>query len=107
MVEWRAKSSIDDTLDVFPCHGVGGMVGMLLTGIFAHQQVNPSISESGLIFGNAHLFFVHIIVMLLVGVFVAVGTFVLLKLVDAIVPLRVLPEEEIIGLDKSQHNEKL
>jgi ammonium transporter, Amt family len=107
MVDWRTKTSIDDTLDVFPCHGVGGMVGMLLTGVFAHKQINPAVTINGLAYGETRLFFVHLVAMIIVSAFVFLGTFVLLKLTDIITPLRVTDTDEIAGLDISQHNEKL
>jgi Amt family ammonium transporter len=107
MVDWRTKTSIDDTLDVFPCHGVGGMVGMLLTGVFAHQKINPAVSANGLAYGETKLFFVHLIAMIAVSVFVFAGTFILLKVTDMITPLRVTEAEETAGLDISQHDEKL
>jgi Amt family ammonium transporter len=107
MVEWRSKTSIDDTLDVFPCHGVGGMVGMLLTGVFANRQVNPAIAEDGLFYGGTHLFMVHFLVMVGVALFVMGGTYLLLWITDKISPLRVTEEDERIGLDWSQHHEKL
>lgn len=107
MVEWRTKTSIDDTLDVFPCHGVGGMMGMLLTGVFAHQQVNSAVSSNGLFYGETKLFMVHFIAMIAVSVFTFFGTFLLLKITDLIIPLRVSDEEENEGLDWSQHREKL
>jgi ammonium transporter, Amt family len=107
MVVWRTKTSIDDTLDVFPCHGVGGMVGMLLTGVFAHQKINPAVATNGLAYGETKLFFVHLIAMIAVSVFVFAGTFILLKVTDMITPLRVTEAEEIAGLDISQHDEKL
>lgn len=107
LVEWRTKTSIDDTLDVFPCHGVGGMMGMLLTGVFAHQRVNPAVSINGLIYGETGLFTAHVIGLVGVSVFVFGGTFILLKITDMIAPLRVSEEAERIGLDMSQHNEKL
>src|SRR5882762_3775786 len=67
VVIWRSSTSIDDTLDVFPCHGVGGMVGMLMTGIFAHVNVNAgNTTGNGLFYGETHLFFIHILA--LVGV---------------------------------------
>jgi ammonium transporter, Amt family len=108
MVEWRTKTSIDDTLDVFPCHGVGGIVGFLLTAVFANQTVNPAnTTGNGLLFGETHLFVVHLITTIAVSAFVFVGTFILLKITDLITPLRVSEEEESIGLDLSQHGEKL
>jgi Amt family ammonium transporter len=108
MVEWRSRTSIDDTLDVFPCHGVGGMVGFLLTAVFANQSLNTAnTTGNGLLFGETHLFVVHLITMITVSVLVFGGTFLLLKITDLITPLRVSEEEERTGLDLSQHGEKL
>ena len=107
MVEWRSKTSIDDTLDVFPCHGVGGMVGMLLTGVFASSKVNSAVASNGLFYGETKLFFVQLLAMIGVSAFVFFGTFILLKITDIISPLRVSQAEEQEGLDWSQHEEKL
>ncbi len=108
MVEWRTKTSIDDTLDVFPCHGVGGMTGFMLTAVFANQTINSgNTTGNGLIFGETHLFMVHLVTMIAVSAFVFGGTFVLLKITDLITPLRVNEEKEMEGLDMSQHGEKL
>jgi ammonium transporter, Amt family len=108
MVEWRTKrTNIDDTLDVFPCHGVGGMTGMLLTGVFAHPHINGIVTTKGLAFGETGLFMVHIIALIAVSIFAFGGSLALLKLTDLISPLRVSPEEESEGLDWSQHGEKL
>jgi Amt family ammonium transporter len=107
MVEWRTRTNIDDTLDVFPCHGVGGIVGMLLTGVFAHHNINGLVVNDGLVFGNTKLFTVHVLAMLAVSVFAFGGTFLLLKITDLITPLRVSEVEEKDGLDWSQHGERL
>lgn len=108
VVVWRTKTSIDDTLDVFPCHGVGGMVGMLMTGIFAHQNVNGgNTTGNGLYYGQTHLFFVHIIALVVVSAFAFFGSLLLLKITDMISKLRVSSEEESMGLDMSQHDEGL
>lgn len=107
MVEWRTKTSIDDTLDVFPCHGVGGMMGMLLTGVFASSSVNSAVADNGLLYGETKLFIVHLLGMLAVSVFVFLGTLLLLKVTNLIIPLRVSEEEERTGLDWSLHKEKL
>jgi Amt family ammonium transporter len=106
MVIWRSKTSIDDTLDVFPCHGVGGMVGMLLTGVFATKSVNSAGAE-GLIYGDSALFGKHLIALVVVSAFAFFGSLLLLKITDMISPLRVSPEEEVMGLDRSQHDEEL
>ncbi len=107
MVEWRTRTSIDDTLDVFPCHGVGGISGMILTGVFAHKNINSLVVNNGLFFGETKLFLTHLGAMVLVSVFVFGGTFVLLKITDLISPLRVSEVEESEGLDWSQHGERL
>jgi Amt family ammonium transporter len=108
VVAWRSRTSIDDTLDVFPCHGVGGMVGMLLTGVFANQNVNSGNSTgNGLYFGETHLFFIHLIALVCVSVFAFFGSLILLKITDLISPLRVSEEDELAGLDLSQHGEEL
>lgn len=107
MVEWRTRTSIDDTLDVFPCHGVGGISGMILTGVFAHKNINSLVVDNGLFFGETKLFLTHLGAMLLVSVFAFGGTFVLLKITDLISPLRVSEVEESEGLDWSQHGERL
>lgn len=108
MVEWRTKTGIDDTLDVFPCHGVGGMVGMLLTGVFANKAINTgNTTGNGLFFGETKLFTTHVLVLLGVIVFVLVASFILLKITDLITPLRASEDEELEGLDRSQHGESL
>ncbi|OOQ57536.1 ammonium transporter [Mucilaginibacter pedocola] len=106
MVILRSKTGVDDTLDVFPCHGVGGMVGMLMTGIFATKSVN-SLGAEGLAYGDFGLFGKHLIALVAVSAFAFIGAFVLLKVTDLISPLRVTPEEELAGLDVSQHDEEL
>lgn len=106
VVIWRSKTNIDDTLDVFPCHGVGGMMGMLLTGVFATKSVN-SAGADGLFYGETGLFVKHLIALVAVSAFAFIGAFILLKVTDLISPLRVTPEEELAGLDVSQHDEEL
>ena len=108
LVDLRSKTSIDDTLDVFPCHGVGGMVGMLMTGIFAHTAINAAnTTGNGLFYGETKLFFIHLTALGIVVAFAFLGSFVLLKVTDLISPLAVSEEEETLGLDLSQHNEQL
>lgn len=98
-VHLKSKSSLDDTLDVFPCHGVGGMSGMIATGIFA-QGV-------GLIHGDPKIFLFHLLAVVIVGVYSFFGSYLLYKLVEKIIPLRVFAEHEEIGLDLSQHGETI
>ena len=107
---WRANSKLDDTLDVFPCHGVGGMVGMVMTGLFASKAVNSVVvdGEQGLfITGDPALFIKHIMALLLVSGFAFGMSYLLLFITDKIIPLRVTEEEERVGLDISQHDESL
>ncbi len=106
VVIWRSKTNIDDTLDVFPCHGVGGMVGMLLTGVFATKSVNSAGAE-GLFYGETALFVKHLIALVAVSVFAFFGSYILLRITNLISPLRVTPQEELVGLDASQHDEEL
>src|ERR1700748_2105970 len=108
VVEWRTRTSIDDTLDVFPCHGVGGMVGMLLTGVFANRNVNAgNLTGNGLFFGETHLFYVQCMALVVVSIYAFFGSLLLLKITDMISPLRVSKEDEETGLDISQHGERL
>ena len=103
----RTRSTLDDTLDVFPCHGVGGMVGMLLTGVFATSGVNSAVVDQGLAFGETTLFINHVIALVGASVFAFGGSFALLKITDLILPLRVSEMDEKVGLDISQHDEFL
>lgn len=105
LVEKFPKGKIDDALDVFSCHGVGGMVGMLLTGVFASKEINPAIEHQGLIFGEYQLFFSHLLVLIAVSVFSFVTSYGLFYVVNLISPLRVSEEREKLGLDISQHGE--
>ncbi|WP_316633015.1 ammonium transporter [uncultured Flavobacterium sp.] len=102
------KGKIDDALDVFACHGVGGMVGMLLTGVFASKAINPVVGDNqGLIFGTPTLFINQLIALIAVSVFAFVGSYILFFVVNKITPLRVTEEKEELGLDISQHGEFL
>ncbi|WP_114783707.1 ammonium transporter [Botryobacter ruber] len=108
VVEWRTRTTLDDTLDVFPCHGVGGMVGMVLTGVFATNAINPVVEVSnGLVYGEAKLFLVQSAALVIVSIFAFFGSWILLKITDMISPLRVTEQEELAGLDISQHDESL
>jgi len=104
-VVWKSKTSLDDTLDVFPCHGVGGIVGMLLTGVFATKTVN-SAGVDGLFYGNADFFLTQLKGVVIVAVFSFVVSFLIFKVINLVQPIRVTSEEEEEGLDASQHNEK-
>src|SRR5690606_36831399 len=101
------KTAIDDTLDVFACHGVGGMAGMLLTGVFATSAINGAVTTEGLAYGGTELFFSHLIALVGVSAFAFFGSLLLLKITDIIMSLRVSTEDEAAGLDISQHDEFL
>lgn len=98
-VHWKTKSTLDDTLDVFPCHGVGGIVGMIATSIFA--------KEGGLITGETELFLYHLLALGIVSVFTFFGSLLIYKITDSIIPLRVNEKQEEDGLDISQHEESV
>lgn len=97
-VHIKSKSTLDDTLDVFPCHGLGGIVGMILTAVFA--------LEGGLITGETTLFLNHMLALVIVGAFTFFGSYALYYVTNAIIPLRVSEEAEEKGLDITQHDEK-
>ena len=98
-VHWKSRSSIDDTLDVFPCHGVGGIVGMVLTAVFA--------KDGGLITGSSALLVKHLASLVLVGGFTFAGSWLLYRVTNVLTRLRVAEEHEQLGLDLSQHGETL
>ncbi len=99
VVSYRSATAIDDTLDVFPCHGVGGIVGMICTGIFA--------TDVGLIYGKTETFIAHMAALLAVGAYTFLVSFALYKICNWFTPLRVSEAEEDLGLDMSQHGEAL
>jgi Amt family ammonium transporter len=103
-VHYRTKTDVDDTLDVFPCHGVGGMVGMLLTGVFATTAINAD-GANGALYGGYALFGKHVAAMIGVSAFSFCGSYAILKIIGKIMPLRVSEDQEEAGLDLSQHAE--
>ncbi|MBT4918399.1 MAG: ammonium transporter [Flavobacteriaceae bacterium] len=98
-IHLKNKTNVDDTLDVFPSHGVGGIVGMLLTAVFAEQV--------GLIYGQTDTFLYHLLGLALVSVYCFFGSYLLYMIVDMILTMRVREDQEERGLDLSQHGEKL
>ncbi len=104
-VYYKSKSTLDDTLDVFPCHGVGGMVGMIMTGIFATKTVN-SAGNDGLLYGNFAFLLTQLKALVVVVGYSFVMSLAIFKFIDLILPLRVSEEEEEMGLDYTQHAEK-
>ncbi len=100
----KPKLGYDDSLDVFGIHGVGGMWGTIATGIFASIAINEG-GANGLLYGNAKLFLVQGIYMLSCIVYAVVMTWILFKFVDALFGMRVEKQDELIGLDLTQHKE--
>ncbi|MFV0376083.1 MAG: ammonium transporter [Mangrovibacterium sp.] len=96
-IELRSKTRLDDTLDVFPAHGMGGIVGMMLTSVFAENV--------GLIHGETSTFLYHCLALVIVAVFTFGGSMAMYKLTDMILAMRVDAQSEKLGLDISQHNE--
>jgi Amt family ammonium transporter len=103
-IQLREKLRVDDALDVWAVHGMGGTWGAIATGIFASEAVN-SAGKNGLLFGNPGQLVTQIIAVLATWVFCGVMTFIILKIVDLVVGLRVEEQEEALGLDLSQHGE--
>lgn len=95
----QKRTSLDDTLDVFPCHGIGGIVGMILTAVFA--------KDVGLIYGQTQTFLYHLLALVIVGGFTFGGSYLIYKITGKITRLRVSPEDERMGLDMSQHSETI
>ena len=100
----RAKSGLDDSLDVVAAHGVGGATGALLTGVFAQESFNGSVN--GLLFGNPGQVVTQVIAIAAVAVYCAVATFILLKVIGLVIPLRASESDESTGLDITQHGEE-
>ncbi len=108
VVHWKSTTALEDTLDVFPCHGVGGAVGMLMTAFLANTAVNSAnTTGNGLFFGETTLLKAHLIALVVVVAFAFLGSLLLLKITDLISPLKVSAEEQEIGSDLAQHGEGL
>ena len=107
VAHWKStKTSLEDTLDVFPCHGVGGLMGMIMTALLANTAVNSAnTTGNGLFFGEFTLFKVHMIGLAIVIAYTFVGSFIILKITDLISSLQVSAEEKKVGSDLSQHGE--
>lgn len=102
----KKKLGLDDTLDVFACHGMGGIIGALFTGLFASSTVNSAVTVQGLLVsGETGLFVTNLIGVVAVFVYTAIVTFILIKIVGFITPVRVAEEHEVEGLDTSVHGE--
>ncbi len=105
VANWRARTRLDDSLDVFACHGAGGMWGTIATGLFATTVVNAA-GPNGLFFGNPHQAVLQIFGVVVVGAFAFAGSYVLLRVINVFSPLRVAPAEEGAGLDISEFGEE-
>jgi len=98
------KKVADDALDVFAVHGVGGIFGALATGIFAQKAINDA-GNNGLLYGNPQQFLIQLVAVIATAVFAGAMTWGILKLIGLLVPLRVAEDEEVLGLDTTQHGE--
>jgi Amt family ammonium transporter len=102
----KNKFKLDDTLDVFACHGIGGAIGVTMTGLLSTTAVN-SAGANGLMHGESKLFIANLVGLVAVAAYAMVCTFVIIKVVSVITPLRVTDSEENTGLDMSQHGETI
>jgi len=103
----KQRSKLDDTLDVFPCHGIGGMTGMLLTGVFASTAVHGIAGgPNGLFYGNPGFFFTQLKAMGIVAGYSFAVSYGIFRFINFVTPIRVSEKDEELGLDASQHNEK-
>ena len=103
-LQWRAKTRLDDSLDVLAAHGVGGTVGALLTGVFAQKAFNGV--ADGLLYGNPGQLGIQATAVAAAGIYSFVASFALVKIVGLVIPLRPSEEDEMTGLDISQHGEE-
>ena len=105
MVLLKQKLKIDDALDAFGCHGIGGIWGGIATGLFGKTSVNSVARWNGLVFGDFHLFTAQLISILVTIAVAVCGTLICIGIVRIFTPLRVDVSDEISGLDFSQHGE--
>jgi len=104
MIVLRMAVRIDESLDAFACHGIGGFWGAIATGIFASKAINPA-GANGLLFGNPAQLWIQIQAAVITAVFSFIVSYALAKLIDKTIGLRVTDNEELVGLDISQHAE--
>jgi Amt family ammonium transporter len=103
-VSLKNRLGFDDSLDVVGIHGLGGLLGTVCLGIFASKTVNPAGAD-GLLAGNAGFLFTELFGILVVGTYAFVISWILLKLINATMGLRMVREHEVIGLDQAEHSE--
>ena len=101
----KHKLKIDDALDAFGCHGIGGVWGGIATGLFAKTSINSVARWDGLLFGNVHLFVAQVLSIIITAAVAVVGTLICIGIIRIFTPLRVDQKEEALGLDISQHGE--
>lgn len=101
----KQKLKIDDALDAFGCHGIGGIWGGIATGLFGKTSINSVAKWDGLVFGDHRLFLAQVLSIVITIAVAIVGTLICIGLVRIFTPLRVDPKEEMVGLDASQHGE--
>ena len=104
VILWRARSKLDDSLDVFASHGIGGMTGAILTGVFAQKSVNGVFD--GLVGGNPQQVLIQAFAVLIAVLVSGLGTFLILRLVGLVTPLKAQTKEEGLGMDVAQHGEE-
>lgn len=98
----KGRFGYDDALDAFGCHGVGGIFGGIMTGIFADPSVN---GKAGLLYGGVHLFFAQLTAIAFTIIFAALASFVIIRVIKLFMPIRVSDDEEALGLDRIEHDE--
>ena len=101
----KQKLKIDDALDAFGCHGIGGIWGGIATGLFGKSSINSVAKWDGLVFGDYRLFLAQVLSIVITIAVAIVGTLICIGIVRIFTPLRVDPKEELVGLDASQHGE--
>lgn len=101
----KHKLKIDDALDAFGCHGIGGVWGGIATGLFTKTSINSVAKWDGLVFGNVHLFVAQVLSIIITAAVAVVGTLICIGIIRIFTPLRVDQKEEALGLDISQHGE--
>jgi Amt family ammonium transporter len=102
---WRARTTLDDSLDVFACHGAGGIWGTIATGLFASTAINAA-GPNGLFYGNPAQLGIQALACVIVAAFAFTGSYVILRVINVFTPVRVSPKEEDAGLDITQHGEE-
>ena len=104
-LQFRSTTKVDDTLDVFACHGVAGIVGAVLTGVFASKSVNPNGAD-GLLAGNPRLIGVQLLAVVATVAFAGAGSVAIVSALRAVMPLRLPLDAEMTGIDLSEHGEE-